>query len=288
MYVAADLTQVISQLNVDEEWCLPREALAARERDAARYIKPRMSRDEVRCVIRHYFHDSPQVTVLLAPDTPAGAGAWQRVLGWFEHVALGAGVPSMDAEDVAVEALTSAMRALPAFGFRCSLGGWLYVIIKHASTRYFRGRKLVTSSLIITDEAGEEVAVDLPEKRTEEPEEIALHNERLFLLDATLRRLLKERDLAILRYSFFDTESIELRDGVARRCAWTDRRIAERIGLASASVPVIRGRILQRLAQDPVWQQFVVDQFGPDWARALQSRRLPGRPANPRQIGKAH
>ncbi len=115
----------------------------------------------------------------------------------------------------------------------------------------------------MTEDAEEDVIESLPAPSSAQPDETILRGEHLLILETTFERLLTHRDLLILHYSFVETKYLDAQTGQPR--PWNDADIAQLVGLAPASVPKIRERIVQRLAKNLELKEIMTQLFGPDW-----------------------
>ena len=263
MELQARCRHIAAECNQREKWGLPPAALDDLCQQVLRFLSSDDSPTELYKVIYHYFHDGPQVEVMMQPGHPEGERCWEAVRVWFIQRATHYGVTLSEAEDVAQEAWQRARQSLRSFSFRSRLRTWLGAIILHACQDWHRRQGMPIISLDPSEAIT--LAETVTDAQTETPEEVLLREERAMLLDITLRRLLSHRDVLILRYSFFERYGIEETDGVRRVFQWTDERIAQQVGLAPSSVPTIRKRILERLRSNPELVRLVKEIFGPDW-----------------------
>jgi RNA polymerase sigma factor (sigma-70 family) len=243
---------------------LPPEALTELAAHILRFVPAEVSPGELRKVIINYFYDGPQVEAMARPGLPEGERYWEAIRAWFVRLAVGYGVESAEAEDVAQDAWSRARQSLHTFVFRGRLRAWLRAIIVHACQQWYRQQKPEALSLDDPNWKGESISAG-----NEGPERALLQAERRLLLEATFERLLSHRNLLILRYSF----PIGDNSGAGQPLKWTDTRIARQVGLAPGSISATRDRILRRLATNPELVRLVEELYGPDWLKGRSKRR---------------
>jgi RNA polymerase sigma factor (sigma-70 family) len=260
--------QIAAELNRTECWNLPPEALAHLARAAFRFVTPDIASADLRKVIYNYFHDGPRVEMMAQVGLPEAERAWETVRTWYCGFAVSYGVAPVETEDVAQQAWHQARRRLPSYAFRGRFHAWLRAIILRACHQWYRRPKPETVSLNDADWSDEVTpGGDIS------PERMLLEAERRLLLEVALQRLLSHRDLLILRYSFLEPGRSAENGDRGQPLKWTDERIAPLVGLAPASLPTIRERILQRLAGDPALLRLVEDLFGTNWLKDRERRR---------------
>ncbi len=247
--------QAVLDLNRMEGWGLPSEALDALCGRILRFATLDATADELATIIRNYHGDGPQYEAMLQPDSPDGCRLWEAVRHSYVRLA-SCHVAAPEAEDVAQEAWEKAIAAIGSFGFRSRLAAWLRTIIVHRCKDWYRrNRRRLGNPALDDPDQGDGPPDD---NDGEAPEEAVLCEERLLLLDTTLKRKLSPRDLQILRrtYELYVHGEDDDPDD------WDDKRIAEEAGLAPSSIPQIRKRILKRLKEDPEFRSLVEELFG--------------------------
>ncbi len=200
--------------------------------------------------------------MMLEASDPQGDACWGHHRNRFVVLAGLRGIDPAERDDVANEAISRARKFLRQFSFRGPLAAWLNRIALNACNTWHRQRALHNARIsLLPEPAGdEEVSVEsLAVTWDETPEAALLASERSTVLDATLARLLSQRDLLILRHSFIETQYIDPQ--TQQPHPWRDQDIARLVGLAPASIPKTRERILTRLAGNIELRAVVEDLF---------------------------
>ena len=266
MNLAARCRQAVRDLNQAEGWGLPREALETLCERVSRFVSPDISPAELTRTILNYYQDGPRYEAMLQPDSIEGERDWEAIRRSFARLAASYGVTPTAVEDAVQEAWYKATKGLGSFAFRSRLSVWLRSIIAHTCRDWYRRNR--ASMDVASLDGLEQAGGPLPDPSAENPEEFVLERERLLWLEAGLRRLLSQRDLQILRYTYGQPAG-DGGDGPPGE--WNDQRIAEEVGLAPSSVASVRRRILKRLRDHPDLRELIGDLFGPDWIdRGLQ------------------
>lgn len=269
---------IVTNVATTEGWPLSADDLGALVRAIGRHVSENANRAEIEVVVRNYYQDGPLFEMMSRRGYQEGEDYWESYRQGFARLAARRGVDYADCEDVANEAIAQALRAFSQYAFRGPLNAWLYRIAINVCNDWHkrRLRRAAVEAPLSTTEDPEKDVINSPlAPSSERPEEVLLHDERRLILQTTLERLLSDRDLLILHYTFIETEYIDDRTGQPR--PWTDADIARLVGLAPASIPTIRGRVLRRLGEDPHLKEIMAQLLGPKWfidrARPVRKRR---------------
>lgn len=257
---------IVAKVTAIEGWPLSTDDQGELARSSARHLLDGATDAEIETVVRNYYHDGPLYEMMSRRGQREGHDYWDSYRQGFARLAIRKGVDFADCEDVANEAVGQALKAFSQFAFRGSLDAWLYRIAVNACNDWHKRRSrraAIDTPLPPTDNPEDDAIHSLPAPTSERPEETILEDERQLILRTTLERMLSDRDLLILHYSFVEVERLDQQTGQPR--PWNDNEIARLVGLAPASIPTIRKRIVQRLASDPDLKEVMIQMFGPAW-----------------------
>ncbi|MBX7232910.1 MAG: sigma-70 family RNA polymerase sigma factor [Caldilineales bacterium] len=256
----------VVRLTVSENWPLSAVDQTELARATWRYLSAGATDAEIETVVRNYYQDGPLYEIMSQRRYREGDDYWESYRRGFVKLAVKRGVDFTQCEDVANEAIAQALKAFSQYTFRGSLNAWLYRIAANVCNDWHSDRKrraIVIPPSTAENTEEEDVTQSLPAPLSEQPDETILQDERHLILETTFSRLLTNRDLSILHYSFIETEYLDEQTRQPR--PWNDADIARLVGLAPASIPKIRQRIVQRLAKNPELKEMMIQLLGPEW-----------------------
>lgn len=213
------------------------------------YLAEEMNEKKIREVLANYFAEGPMVEAMLDPLDPDHGMYWSEFYLWCQSVSATLIPDASEREDFLQDLFFHFQRKLDKYRFQKPLQNWAFTVIRNfLRDRYRRQQRRKTISL-------DDFQESLPTVRPS-AQEMVEQKERAVLLERMLEKLISDRDLLILR--------LTLQKGEGGK-KMTDMDIARAVGLSPSSISKTRGRILERLRNDPDLRALVAALFGEDY-----------------------